>query len=758
MSRSSNNPLNPHDLLYTNQFIQKNIITNREIENNIKNNHNYRRFVKKQENNTKKYLQTNLLQSDPINLNKMNKQPWPKFKNNSNKPILSNVVKDMSEDRYRKTLKTLISINSDDRDIATSTIPNNYNIELDKEYKNVEKIVLKDFFIPNSIPPINEDNNSFIWQYPNIDLLKETGSCSTLIPAKNNIINILDLPGVNFPDVPEDQLIYSKIIGSGYFNTEELEIYFREKLSYHFHGIRNRDDPCFIDISDCGICLTTGICNPNPSICNNSTNLIDTERKYQEGPFIDIKDPSGNSYRSMNFTMNINPNNHIVNIINRIEEIPILAVQTIYEINLDPFTNSMVSPLEIYSMYIIFKIDDPKLVNYLTKEINPYPLIINNINTLAGISYNLINFTPFFDAKIYSPPLFVGGKPDYVSTYEYIDTIDIEDFSGNLIENVYRFKLNLSSGNINDNFFTPNGKLFTIQSGQIIFYNESFENWMNNGKKINGGISFNNKEINEISNQKYPLIGRGLPFRLIKSTKYLEKKYSGFNGKSRTILDALSWPNNFDNETLNTISLNAPFKFVHSNIDDLIINSFTQIRTNDVPEIIDYKSPQKKLPIENYNGKYYLKSIPFIFLKIIIQDNSQIIDKQLIRARNLGINEEDLSYEKKFYEKFDREHTSDNIYYKNTEFLFAKIYLEQVPFKTKIIYNVNREYVFYDSPLNSLSSIKVIITDPNGEILNLGTEHSFTLEIIHNINVLKDTLIDSRRGDIVTTGIRNIFN
>ena len=34
---------------------------------------------------------------------------------------------------------------------------------------------------------------------------------------------------------------------------------------------------------------------------------------------------------------------------------------------------------------------------------------------------------------------------------------------------------------------------------------------------------------------------------------------------------------------------------------------------------------------------------------------------------------------------------------------------------------------------------------------------TFSLEIFQTINILKDTLIDSRRGDIVTTGIKKIY-
>ena len=69
--------------------------------------------------------------------------------------------------------------------------------------------------------------------------------------------------------------------------------------------------------------------------------------------------------------------------------------------------------------------------------------------------------------------------------------------------------------------------------------------------------------------------------------------------------------------------------------------------------------------------------------------------------------------------------------------LFAKIYLNQTPFHSTIIQHIKKEFIFYDQLLQNFQNIKIIITDPNGEILELGNEHSFTLEIYQIINVLR---------------------
>lgn len=100
----------------------------------------------------------------------------------------------------------------------------------------------------------------------------------------------------------------------------------------------------------------------------------------------------------------------------------------------------------------------------------------------------------------------------------------------------------------------------------------------------------------------------------------------------------------------------------------------------------------------------------------------------------------------------------ENKYIKNTDDLFAKIYLNQAPYQTIINKDGIYEYKFEDMPLENLDQLLIQFTDPIGEIVDLYIPHSFTLEIYEKISVLKDTLINSRRGEIVTNGITNIYN
>ena len=77
--------------------------------------------------------------------------------------------------KFFKIRKTAISIYSGDRNKSIYTSSNNYIFDLQNKFE-MYKIKLKDFYFPNSIPPINITNNLFIWGYPTIEELYTSGS------------------------------------------------------------------------------------------------------------------------------------------------------------------------------------------------------------------------------------------------------------------------------------------------------------------------------------------------------------------------------------------------------------------------------------------------------------------------------------------------------------------------------------------------------------------------------------------------------
>ena len=163
-------------------------------------------------------------------------------------------------------------------------------------------------------------------------------------------------------------------------------------------------------------------------------------------------------------------------------------------------------------------------------------------------------------------------------------------------------------------------------------------------------------------------------------------------------------------------------------------------------------TPQKKLKLENINGIYYFKTIPFIYIKILPANDNIIIDNQLVRAYYQSNTINNTEYRKEVWNNIEQ---YNKIYYKSdTNNILAKVYLEPIPFRTTIINNINSEYIFYNKPLETLEKLKIIITDPYGRILNIENDYSLTIEIQESINVLKNTLFDTRRGEVISTGIK----
>ena len=52
--------------------------------------------------------------------------------------------------------------------------------------------------------------------------------------------------------------------------------------------------------------------------------------------------------------------------------------------------------------------------------------------------------------------------------------------------------------------------------------------------------------------------------------------------------------------------------------------------------------------------------------------------------------------------------------------------------------------------------MKVELLSPDGELLNFRQEHNMTFEIMEFRDVLKETLFDTRHGEVVTTGIKKV--
>ena len=630
---------------------------------------------------------------------------------------LSNLYKqinDSNDNKHQYIKKTLISVFSEDRNMELYTVPNNFSMNLNRVYKNIKKIVLKDIYIQNSIPFLNQFNNRFTWQYPSKSDNDEIFIPPFISGSTNKEISFIGGSCNNFlPDVDSDNLIYSSQLNIKYSTVQEFTKAFSYELGNNFHYIKNLND------------------------FNNENKELFEERDNREFENADL-DLSKNQIL---FDVDINPLNHIVKIINRSEKISIYAYQTVNKDEReDIFENvSISSPkLQKNKIYITITKDDYDL--YLKegtegsfKACYPFPLIITNIKSIGNINKKLINYTPFYSYELYAAKG-ASSSPVNVSTYKLFDTLEFKN-GGSTIIKFIRLELTLSSGNINGLFFNEKGQIIQTNKTQNIITSSYIEDLIN-GTTTNYLYTINqNEEFN------MPQIGRAMPFRVLDYYKDVEDDNKI---KNNSILTKLGWPNKKSSENIQNITFKKQFYFVHSNVDSFNKNIINKININNIYTLYKYLSPQKKLEIE-YNGyDYSFKSIPFIYLKILPSGNNIAIDNQLIR---LNEKKNKKLFKKEFFEKI-----SNKEYHKlNTDNILAKIYLNPIKYMTTIMPNINYEYTFYDNTLETLDKIKIIITDPYGEIINIETEYSFTLEIQERINILKNTLLDTRRGNKIMT-------
>ena len=741
---------NNNDLLYTNRFYSKKDLTKKQIKSSVANTPAYLQNLDKRTNSTRKYMRTNILTNDALPVDKTLNNQFPANRNKNSYPILSDAFQDMSEDKYHKIKKTSLSINSDDRRYSHSILPNNYILQLHNKFTNIQKIVLKDISISNTLQTINGNNNSLYWQYPTKKLLRDTGSDNQLIPTKSNNIYFSKV----FPDevstASEEQMIYGYKFPPAFPKVIDLPSYIKRYLnSYVIHGKKGLYDYDNIELQD-----------TSKNTEDNEVPYSNLTRKYIESPYGN----TDNLNRNMLFNVDIDINLHIVNIVNRIEEVQILAIQTIYSSNggnvstADDFTFGDTSGAFMRDPPVSFMKPNKLYVTILlesnigfddTSPVGPYPLVITGLDNIGGIDSVYLNNTCFFDERIYTNNGF-SSAPEYVSTFKKFDIITV---NGNV--RLRRLELTLSTGNSGLRF-DSSGFMVTTSKSDTVIFNKSLQKVLDGG--TGSGIYYTLEENIQVTTDEYPLIGRALPFRFYNGGAVSNDGESCINTYSN-ILDLLSFKNHDVSDYIQTMSLNQNFKFIHKNTDQILTSAFSSTdQKNIVQEMFRINFPQYRLNIENYNGEYYFRSHPFIFLKILPSLNDKSTTNSLYRVTNTK-NKDILSvYQKEFYFNIDKSFTSGTIYTKNAQNLFAKIYLKPIPYKTIIDTTGRYEYLFDESPLENLDTLQIQIVDPFGEILDLYLPHSFTIDIYEKISVLKDTLIDSRHGDIVTNGIANIYS
>jgi len=168
--------MNPHDLLNTNTFINTNKIQFNE----------------------------NQRTRDRINVLKTIDRPFPKKNNRNWEPIISDEVRDIVKDRYKKYKTTSLLLDSRDRNCEEYPNPNNYKLVLGSQFNYIESIKLLDININN----LYLTKNTITWELPENQYFTTEIPCGiysskdlstimsqnmSMIPDDNNNIQNIDV-------------------------------------------------------------------------------------------------------------------------------------------------------------------------------------------------------------------------------------------------------------------------------------------------------------------------------------------------------------------------------------------------------------------------------------------------------------------------------------------------------------------------------------------------------------------------------------
>lgn len=154
------------DKLFTNRFISTNVVVDRSQDEYDKIRRDFQHYFEEKNSlqdlaNDEIDINPDLAQNDLLNTNKIDFEPT------DGQEIFLQGNED-TEERTFKTRKTLVNIDSRDRDITIYPNENHYKIALDRQFTNVKLIQLRSTEFPNSEQLIRETppsraNNKIFW-------------------------------------------------------------------------------------------------------------------------------------------------------------------------------------------------------------------------------------------------------------------------------------------------------------------------------------------------------------------------------------------------------------------------------------------------------------------------------------------------------------------------------------------------------------------------------------------------------------------
>ena len=412
----------------------------------------------------------------------------------------------------------------------------------------------------------------------------------------------------------------------------------------------------------------------------------------------------GSSHR---FTVRINPQTQEVQIVNRIEALPVYAIQTFLTVAEDVLAGFRVGVAPVPAAC-----DDAFIVTFKKELANdPYPLVITDSPTIVDISSSTINFQTYFEESI--------GE-----------TLEYELFDELLIDGItyYRYK------------FRPENLM--IQESQNFIFSLAGGNLV---QSLESASLFN--YTNNIVDR--PLIGRALPFRLLFQRSQLTDNDCqcalnpiNEDGTLRTVLELLGWNvKNNDPDAPNTVL----YEYIQSNQSSYLNPDVSFSSTVNGTE---FSLPNNLLNLEKLDGEFFFRSEDYIFLRLLINDDQAQWGNQLILAGPIETPENDPTNIYYNVNLNSRVSDAQKLQTKDTNNLFAKIDLSAIPGNSS---NVVNDFIAYDidfknEQLDELKEIRIQFIDREGRILNLRGNHNFVLEVITKRNVLENILFNSKNG------------
>ena len=743
----------PQDLLYTNSFSTRNVLTESNLKKDIE---YYDRFVNYNDQNITsdyvKYIEDNEYEESQINLNKTLDKKWPVGNKKNHYPLFDTYTNDISTNRYKKEMITKVSIDTRNRDISKYENPNSFSITLPKKFNNVKKLVINDLIFKNINQSVTNINNNLSWQYPSENFLNATNINNTIIPVPGN-------KRILYSELPNSVYKYTTTDGTGYIPKIDNYLVYQADVTPAFYDVDK-----FID----NIRYTT-------SNVVHGQNYIETGIEVIEQPYLA-------QIRRINsphlFTCDINTVTSVVKFVNRMEELQVIALQTFspYETdftNVDIFyyfssqySNNISYALDTNLIYVIVEAREDTSYQYYNNlnylySANPFPLVLTGLNEdIGGINAEALCYTPFFDINIYLNNGYTQDELNQtISYYKFIDTItyNIDTIiNGNpiTINNTYlRFGLSFSSGTLHGNSYNKNGVRYTPVSTNNYLYNTGlFEYYSKN-------VFYTNYEFYDYNF----FIGRALLFRWIYDiydNSYIHYEFETINEKKRSVLHMLAWPIANKTYKIFTVESNAGYNFIQSNAHVNItyqegITTYNP-KANEIPLYL--------LNLQSYNNKYYFVNNSYIYIRLSFNTNTTLNTDQYI----VSVSDELLLYNQQYVNSnlfnvgIGEDYTNIVecqgliVLVKNSSNIFAKLMLSNNPGDYDItasnIINNNGYTINYESMMDDVNEITVELLDPQFRVLELDNYFSFTLNIHQVVDVLKETLINTKTNNVNSTG------